>query len=240
MTNQLIPHDPYRLRLQAATRITDPSKDVAFPQSESASGVADTHFIIHRDGNGASTLALFLEVFMRQEPLIIEVGTNVSRALQSVPDTRRHHIQESDGEAVARAIDWRLERPGTPAIIECGRSLYKSAIEWAHVLSRDPFSGRVPMFFVASEHDREFKVARFARQCGLADVLVVGEAQGSWAGQEIAIPIPRLNKDFEKLIYGEGLSLREAFEHCQNAFTRTAFFQEFVGFGAAVKGRLEG
>ena len=64
MSNQIIPRDPNFARLRTAMQVEDPRSGIRFPTIVSdASGLADTYIIAHYDGEGASTLALFLSLF---------------------------------------------------------------------------------------------------------------------------------------------------------------------------------
>lgn len=239
MTTDIVPFDPFRSKLQAATQITNPAGAVALPQSISEYGTNVTYFLVHRDGIGASTVALMLEPFLPVEPLIMEVGTNVSRALKYVPRQDRHfHVQEANERSIPKALDWRLERPGTPAIIEVGRTLYKEAINAATALASIDREAKVIFMFIANEHDEHLKIPELARNMGLRDVIVLGEFQGIWNKRSNIIPIPRLSSEVEMLVTREGKSMREAFLLSQGAFSRVQFAHVYRNFGNAILGRI--
>lgn len=236
MSNEMVPHNPHYLALQAATRIKDPTGGALLPRSNADSAVSDTHFIIHRDGVGASTLALFLEPCFAVEPLILEVGTNISRALQSLPKERHFHTQDGDEAAIIGAIDWRLATPERPAIIECGRTAYKQGIIGAHRLSNPPFNAPVHIIFLASEHDRDLSVVKMANQSGLTDVLVCGDYLSDWRERPSVIKVPTLGRDLATNIYQSKLSLRDALEAVRGPMARWTFANEYQTFLNAVCG----
>lgn len=237
--SNIVPHDPHRQRLVTATRVEDPTGALRFPVSISETGLADTFILVHRDGNGASTLALLLEPFLRHSPLVIEVGTNLSRALQSIPRVRHHHLPDPDRASLDKALDWRSQRPGIPAIIECGRTLYKEGIEAARLLANPPFNASAPLFVIANQHDRDLKLARLARQHAPGPVVVVGEAQGRWRDSDgEVIPIPQLTAGIQRLIYGDGLGMGDALRSCEEIFATRSFFDEYVRFGRHVAAEL--
>lgn len=238
MTTDIVPFDPCRSKLQAATQITNPAGAVTLPQSISEYGTNVTYFLVHRDGIGASTVALMLEPFLPVEPLIMEVGTNVSRVLKYVPRQDRHfHVQEADERSIPKALDWRLERPGTPAIIEVGRTLYKQAINTAIALTSIDSEAQVIFMFIANEHDDQLKIPELARKMGLRNVAILGEFRGNWNKRSGIIPIPRLSSDVEQLVTREGKSMREAFLLSQGAFSRVQFAHAYRSFGKSI---LEG
>jgi len=238
MTTDIVPFDPFRSKLQAATQIMNPTGAVTLPQSISEYGINVTYFLVHRDGIGASTVALMLEPFLPVEPLIMEVGTNVSRALKYVPRQDRHfHVQEADERSIPKALDWRLERPGTPAIIEVGRTLYKEAIRTAIALTSIDPEAQVIFMFIANEYDEKLIIPKAAREEGLKDVIVLGEYKGNWSKRSGVIPIPRLSNEVEMLVTQEGKSMREAFLLSQRAFSRVQFAHVYRSFGKSI---LEG
>lgn len=237
--SNIVPHDPHRQRLVTATRVEDPTGTFRFPVSISETGLADTFILVHHDGNGASTLALLLEPFLKHPPLVIEVGTNLSRALQSIPQERYHHLPDVDRTSLHKALDWRAQRPGIPAIIECGRKLYREGIDAARLLANPPFNARAPLFVITNEHDRDLKLARLARQHAPGPVVVVGEAQGRWRDSDDGvIPIPQLTAAIASLIYADGLRMGDALRSCEEIFATQSFFDEYVRFGRRVAAEL--
>lgn len=235
MTTDIVPFDPFRSKLQAATQIMNPTGAVTLPQSISEYGINVTYFLVHRDGIGASTVALMLEPFLPVEPLIMEVGTNVSRALKYVPRQDRHfHVQEANETSIPKALDWRLERPGTPAILEVGRTLYKEAINTAIALTSIDHEAQVIFIFIANEHDDQLKIPELARNMGLQRVVVLGEYKGNWSKRSGIIPIPRLSSDVERLVTQESKSMREAFLLSQGTFSRIQFAHAYRIFGKSI------
>lgn len=234
MSNDLIMQDPYANTIRAATAIVDPAAGFRIPTQISPAGLCDTWIIIHRDGNGASTLAHFLACLMDSSAFIIEVGTPTSRALNFLPEQWHLHLPASNADALAEAIDRRMDKPSSPSIIECGRTLYKEGIEAALNIAAEPFCGRVVLCFLASEHDANLKVPNFALMQGVKDVLVFAEATGRPAPQQHAISIPRLPPELAKQIYSNGLSIADALDASLNVFSRQMFFLKSTKFAEQV------
>jgi hypothetical protein len=213
-------------------QVEDPRSGISFPTIVSeASGLADTYIIAHYDGDGASTLALFLSLFMQTDPVVMEIGTNASRAFKSLPEDSVFRPPAGTQYPARIAMDERLRHPSKPAILEFGRTHWRDAIDIAAQLQRPPFSAASHFCFVASENDRELKVPELAHQKGVHNIVTFGGHKIAQETRLNVIKIPTLPDSMQRLVYNDGLSLRDAVDASEDRFSVMQFIAELHVFG---------
>ena len=235
MSSEIVYRSPHQDRIHAATQVADVAGGINFPTSKGqASQLTDTFVIAHYDGEGASTLALFLSQFIEPEPMVIEVATPASRAFKSVPPERRFTPPIGVENPVRTAMDERLRHPEIPTIVEFGRVHWRDAIDIAVRLEKPPLSATAYFCFLASENDRTLQIPNLAKEAGVQNIIVFGGYKLPRETRPGVIKIPTLPSDMQRLIYSEGLSLSDAVNASIDRFSILDFVLEFQGFGGNV------
>lgn len=235
MTKDLITRDPGFGRIQEATQVKIFGSAIDFPNTVSPmSGLAETYVVSHYDGEGASTLALLLAQFISPSPLIIEVGTNKSRAYKSVGKEDIFRPDQDADRPVYQAMDERLRNPSRTAIIEFGRGLWREAIAVSRTLQAPNLDGKVYYCFLASDQDLELKTVNLARKEGIKDLIVFGMPKLAREKREGFIKIPTLPREIQSLVYRDGFSMLDAISTTRDRYSLTQFGSELERFAMQV------
>lgn len=241
MTDQLIKVDANAVALrQAIEDQWDAQTTLLTLEQPAEAMLAHTIMIAKRSGGpGAGTLALMLEYLTRTEALIIEIGGNTSPGFKNRSPERHRHFPSRDIDRVNHALDLRLERASSVAILEFEPALFRESIKVAASLKAMAPSSAIPMFYIAGTHEHGSSYKAKASHKGIDEVLMCRQAtQRHCHDEEGYLQIPWLDREITANIHGSGLSLKEAIQSCSGQWTKQEARMELADFGNAIFDRL--
>ena len=173
MSTDLTTEDSFNGRLQTFLRERPPVPQPTLPlKYHVTTGLAPTFIISRIDGGvGASMFALMLSLYLREQPLIIQVGGMSSWAYRELAEDHFIHVKPGEEEdPIAGPLDRRLKQGERIAIIEYEQALPREAIETTNYIA-DRLDGYAMLFLIADKHDQNFKLLQTAMDMGVGCVL---------------------------------------------------------------------
>lgn len=201
-------------------------------------GLAPTYLVSrHEGGVGASTLiAMLLPLLVN--PFLIEIGGNMPRALQSVAPADRARYESGDPDSYKNAIDRRLEVASRIAIIEFEQSLFREAVEVAQFLSGEGCRGAVTLMLVASKIDKKLGLLKHAKDSGIQEVIVFGQACLAKEERPGVIHIPVLPENIQNSLYEQKQGFADAVRARERLYTAHLFKASLQKFYREIEARI--
>ena len=168
MSTELTTEDSFEGRLQTFLQERPPVPKIDLPLFyQVTTGLAPTFVISRIDGGvGASMLALMLSLYLREQPLIIQVGGMKSWAYRELAEDHFMHIKPGEEEdPIAGPLDRRLKQGERVAIIEYEQAMPVEAITTTNYIS-EKLDGYAMLFLIADKHDQNFKLLQTAMDMG--------------------------------------------------------------------------
>jgi hypothetical protein len=177
MSNDLLPGDGFQARLQTFLQERPAKQKPELPAYyNERTNLAPTFTIGRVDGGvGCSTFALMMAQYVKEQPLVIQVGGMKSWAYRDLPENHFVHIKPSEKEGgredvLADTLDHRLKHGERIAIIEYEQALASEAIHSANFIANE-LQGFSMLFLIADKNDLKFKLLEAATNVGCQHVV---------------------------------------------------------------------
>lgn len=168
MSNDLLPGDGFQARLQTLLQARPAKEKLVLPAFYNKhTNMAPTFLSGRVDGGvGSSMFTLMLSYYLKEQPLVIQVGGMKSWAYRELPDNHFIHVKPIDEEGdredvLAATLDRRLKHGERIAIIEFEQALPGEAIGATNFIA-DQLEGFSMLFLIADKNDEKFRLLKTA------------------------------------------------------------------------------
>ncbi|MXO49632.1 hypothetical protein GRI69_15380 [Erythrobacter vulgaris] len=245
MSNDLLPGDGFHARLQHMLQDRSAKEKLVLPAFYNKhTNLAPTFEIARVDGGvGASMFALLLSHYLKEQPLIIQVGGMKSWAYRELPENHFIHVKPIDEEGdredvLAASLDRRLRHGERIAIIEYEQALPAEAIGAANFIANQ-LHGFSMLFLIADKNDVKFKLLETAINLEVERVVGLRKHGLAQRADDRLLQIPAVPSFIAAKLQSQPSSFAFQLKASENPVAAMRFQERLDAFFEEIKRRMQ-